>query len=216
MNEYEVQHLSLLNRIATALESIALTNAPAPNFIKPIEAYADFDFTAIGALVRQRDQYGPTDLEWGGYSWTRRSPQNKFGEAIWYSRPIGKNEDGQVKYARLITFKKFTEAEPLPRKVEALVEKKETAPGPVVSPERPEKIVEEPVRSELDEHFGARPAVEVAWPTTEQEFYAWLKSNNLNGKETHDALGVDAKVWLRKHPGMSWADVARQIKAARK
>lgn len=123
MTEYEMHNLAVLNRIAQALETIAMSNAPAPNFVKPIGAYATFDFTTIGAIVKARDSNGPTELEWGGYTWTRRSPQNKFGEAIWFSRAIGKDAEGNVKYARLITFKKMTEAEPLPRKVEAMIAK---------------------------------------------------------------------------------------------
>lgn len=207
MNDYELNHLSLLNRIAVALESIALTNAPAPNFVKPIAAYADFDFTAIGALVRQRDAHGPTELEWGGYLWTRRSPQNKFGEAIWFSRATGKDAEGNVKYVRLITFKKMGEAEPLPRKVEAMVERK--APN-----EQPEKAA---APSELDVHFGTKKITdtvdEPVWPKSEAEFILWLKAQGLNGKETYQALGADANTWLRKNPQMSWADAARQVKA---
>lgn len=119
MTDYEAQKLLQLKRIADSLEAIALTNAPAPNFVKPIEAYAQFDFTSIGALVKQVDANGPTELEWGGYLWTRRAPQNKFGEAIWFSRATGKDADGNVKYSRLITFKKLSEAEPLPSKVKS-------------------------------------------------------------------------------------------------
>ena len=214
-----------LARIANALEAIALTNAPAPNFIKPIAAYADFDFTSIGALVKGRDANGPTELEWGGYLWTRRSPQNKFGEAIWFSRPTGKDAEGNVKYIRLITFKKLTEAEPLPRKVEALVEPAASKNG-VTYPVREEKIVTTtatPKESELDKFLGPRqhanehlddkrPADKL--PSTETEFYAWQKEHHLNGQETYRALGADAKTWLKKHPEMTWADVARQVKAA--
>ncbi len=198
------------NRIANALEAIALTNAPAPNFIKPIESYADFDFTTIGALVKARDAHGPTELEWGGYTWTRRSPQNKFGEAIWFSRPTGKDAEGNVKYVRLITFKALTPAEPLPRKVEALVEKPQPAPA-----------AETPiVKSELDAHFGT-PRITAAAdimtqavpPTSEIEFIGWLKHQNINGKEIHSALGTDAKGWLRLNPGKGWGDVAQAIAA---
>jgi hypothetical protein len=108
--------VSALDRIARALETMAMANAPAPNFAKPISQYAGFDFDSIGATVKASDAHGVTSVEWGGYTWTRRSPQNKFGEAIWFSRPLGKAEDGNVKYARLITFRTFSEAEPLPAK----------------------------------------------------------------------------------------------------
>jgi hypothetical protein len=123
MTDYEMHSLTVLNRIASALETIAMSNAKAPNLQRPIESYANFDFDSIGAQVKSADQFGATALDWGGFIWTRRSPQNKFGEAIWFSRAIGKKEDGSNEYARLISFKKFGEAEPLPRKVEAIVEK---------------------------------------------------------------------------------------------
>jgi hypothetical protein len=110
--------VSALDRIARALETLAMANAPAPNFAKPIQMYANFEFEGIGAKVKAKDTHGVSAVEWGGYIWTRRSPQNKFGEAIWFSRPLGKAEDGSVKYARLITFRKFTEAEPLPARTE--------------------------------------------------------------------------------------------------
>ena len=160
MNDYELQMLGLFNRIANALEAIALTNAPAPNFVKPIESYASFDFTAIGALVKGHDANGPTELEWGGYLWTRRSPQNKFGEAIWFSRATGKDAEGNVKYSRLITFKKLTEAEPLPRKVEALVENAK----PVMPVKQAAPV--ESTRSEIDEYFGPNPRTDGAGPRT--------------------------------------------------
>lgn len=148
MNDYEMQSLAVLNRIAGALETIAMSNAPAPNFVKPIGAYAGFDYTSIGALVKASDANGPTELEWGGYLWTRRSPQNKFGEVIWFSRCIGKDADGTNKYARLITFKQMSEAEPLPRKVEAIVEKKNgQKPQPTSEPER----------NELEDYLGPNP-----------------------------------------------------------
>lgn len=109
--------VSALSRIAIALETLAQANAPAPNFVKPIDAYKDFDFTAIGAKVVARDRLGATAVEWGGYQWTRRSPSNKFDVAIWFSRPNGKDAEGNVKYIRLITFKKMTDAEEIPAKV---------------------------------------------------------------------------------------------------
>jgi len=110
--------VATLDRIARALETLAMANAPAPNFAKPIETYPDFEFESIGAVVKARDTHGVTSVEWGGYIWTRRSPQNKFGKAIWFSRPIGKKPDGENEYARLITFRKFGQADPLPAKVQ--------------------------------------------------------------------------------------------------
>jgi len=109
--------VSALSRIAIALETLAQANAPAPNFVKPIGAYHEFDFTTIGAKVVARDRLGVTAVEWGGYQWTRRSPANKFDVAIWFSRPNGKDLEGEVKWLRLITFKKTSDAEEIPTKV---------------------------------------------------------------------------------------------------
>src|SRR3972149_272816 len=114
--------VAALNRIASALEAIALTKAPDPNFVRSIAEYGAFDFEAIGAKVTGRDQHGVTAVEWAGYQWTRHAPSNKFGSAIWFSRAAGKDEAGNVRYVRLITFREMTEPEPLPGKVAAQVE----------------------------------------------------------------------------------------------
>ena len=67
-------------------------------------------------------------------------------------------------------------------------------------------------QSELEKHFGPRsvqPLVE--WPKTEAAFTEWLKARGINGLETRNALGTDAKTWLRKNPSLTWADVAMKI-----
>jgi len=117
----QAAQVAALGRIAAALEAIALTKAPAPNFIRPLADYPAFEFESIGARVTGRDQHGVTAVEWAGYHWTRRAPSNKFGSAIWFSRPAGKDEAGNVRYVRLITFREPTEPEPLPAKVAAQV-----------------------------------------------------------------------------------------------
>lgn len=107
-----------LHHIAAALESLARAQGPVElNLVKPLADYPGFPWDSIDASVVKGDQYGPTHVEHGGYVYTRRSPQNKFGEAIWYSRAAGKAEDGTTTYARLITFKKLADAESLPDKV---------------------------------------------------------------------------------------------------
>lgn len=93
----------------------------------------------------------------------------------------------------------------------------------VTYPEAGEKVITaaetEMPKSELDTFFGPRatetPAPEAQWPTTEAEFAEWLKGKGINGKKTYQALGTDAKSWIKKHPTMTWADVARQVAAAR-
>lgn len=90
-------------------------NAPAsPGYRRPLKDYQTFDFSTIGATVTNRDGHGPTEVEWMGHRFTRRSVKNKFEPAIWFSRAIGQSEDG-TQYATLIKFSgKGNEAEPIP------------------------------------------------------------------------------------------------------
>lgn len=107
----------VLERIAVALEKLARGNEPEElNYVKPIDDYRAFAWEGIGASIVQQDADGPTHVEQGGFLWTRRSPQNKFEPAIWFSRPNGKDDDGNVRYLRLITFRTIKDADPLPRK----------------------------------------------------------------------------------------------------
>lgn len=117
-NELKAQNKNLAD-IAESLRAISAVSAPkAPNYSRPMTEYKNFDWKSIGATVTANDPAGVTSVEWGGFTWTRRSPQNKFATAIWFSRPEGKDADGNVRYVRLITFKAPTEAEPLPTKTE--------------------------------------------------------------------------------------------------
>ena len=112
-----------LSRIAEALEQLAHASAPqAPNYKRPLDTFAKFDWTSINATVTARDEHGVSAVEWNDYTFTRRVGEGKFGEAIWFSRPTGKDADGNNTYARLITFKNLAEAEPLPKKVASKVE----------------------------------------------------------------------------------------------
>jgi hypothetical protein len=111
--------LALLGQIAGALTDISRYLAPAaPDMRHDIREFHDFDWAAIGAEVVQADDFGPALVEWNGRIFKRRSPENKFGTAIWFSAPSGKKPDGTTDYARLITFKQFDEAEPISRAAE--------------------------------------------------------------------------------------------------
>lgn len=110
------QQNALMERIAIALERMA-PDSGAPNLQKPIEEYKGFNWAAIGARVVQSDQYGPAIVEWGGKQFTRRSPQNKFSAAIWFSRSTGaKDGEGRTIYERLISFKVLEGADPVSAK----------------------------------------------------------------------------------------------------
>lgn len=109
-----------LSRIADSLEALAAAKGPAaPNLTRDIADFAGFDWASIGAHVTAYDQFGPSVVEHRGQTYKRRSPENKFGAAIWYSRPVGKDDEGRNIYARLVTFKEITPAEPISRSAEA-------------------------------------------------------------------------------------------------
>lgn len=100
--------------------------------------------------------------------------------------------------------------------VPAETSRRDGAPG-ATSPDEPP--LSPKGESELNAVFGPNPRAEVApratsaeqWPITESEYNEWSKNHGWNGKQTHDGLGIDAKSWLRKHPTLTWADVARQV-----
>lgn len=152
-----------MERIAIALEKIARGNEPEePNYVKPIEDFRAFDWEIIGASIVQQDADGPTHVEHGGFIWTRRSPQNKFDPAIWFSRPAGKDADGNVKYLRLITFRPIKEADPLSRKAaemaQAQPERKPATPAPAAT-SRPESHNDSESRTSAPapDPFAAKP-----------------------------------------------------------
>jgi hypothetical protein len=70
--------------------------------------------------VEYTDNDGAAVVSWRGNQFLRRSAQNKFKPAIWFSRAIGKDENGENRYERLISFKQMAEVEPLPDKVRRL------------------------------------------------------------------------------------------------
>ncbi len=117
----------LLERIASATERTAdsisqmaqSSKTEAPNLTAPLESFSSFDWTAIGATVERSDRDGAAIVSWRGLQFVRRSPSNKFGEAIWFSRCVGKDDAGENKYERLITFRPLAkvEVEPVPAKV---------------------------------------------------------------------------------------------------
>ena len=107
------QQLAVLNRIADALE----TEQAAPGYVQDLQDFANFDWSSIGANVNQADRDGVAVVTWRGHRYVRRSASNKFNPAIWFSRAVGKDDSGENRYERLITFKELAEAEPLPDKV---------------------------------------------------------------------------------------------------
>lgn len=119
----EIQHrqINALERIAEALDRLAPNTAP--NYQRSLEEFRSFAWESISATIERSDQYGAAIVNWRGYQFVRRSPSNKFGEAIWFSRCIGRDDAGENKYERLITFKPISKAQvdAIPEKVSRLM-----------------------------------------------------------------------------------------------
>ena len=99
--------------VAEQLQMITAYLAPeSPNYRRELIAYSGFDWSDIGAYVIAEDNLGPTLISFGNHVFKRRSGNGKFGNAVWYSRPIGQ-DDSKTVYARLITFKEYDPVEPL-------------------------------------------------------------------------------------------------------
>lgn len=107
-----------LKRIETA--QLAIASQHPPNWKRPLASYQNGWPAAINAFIVAEDDLGPTVVSWMGHTYTRRCGENKkYGAAIWFSRSVGKDEDGSTRYARLITFSSDStaQAEPLPQYV---------------------------------------------------------------------------------------------------
>jgi hypothetical protein len=110
-----------LQGVESHLRQMALSSNPAPNYQRPLSEYPTFDWSSIGAIVLNRDDDGVTAVEWNGQVFTRRSPSNKFAEAVWFSRHLGQDSDGNKRYARLITFRALSDAEPIAAKAKKAI-----------------------------------------------------------------------------------------------
>lgn len=107
----------LLSVISQQLERLIAQTAPVgPDYRVPLAGFKNFDWTNIGAEVVASDQYGVSAVTWNGYLFKRRSGDGKYGQAIWFSRAVGKSSEGETDYVRLISFKGNgkVEAEPVP------------------------------------------------------------------------------------------------------
>jgi hypothetical protein len=118
----------ILRMIAASLEGvelhlrqIAVSSNPAPNYQRSLSEYPTFDWPSIAATVLSRDDDGVTAVEWNGQVFTRRSPNNKFAEAVWFSRHLGQDADGNKRYARLISFRALSDAEPIAAKAKKAI-----------------------------------------------------------------------------------------------
>jgi DdrB-like protein len=108
-----VQQTQLLDRLVRVVEA----RQPAPGYVRNLSDFQTFDWSELGATVTQTDADGVAVVTWRGHQYVRRSPSNKFNPAIWFSRAVGKDDNGENRYERLITFKELAEPEPLSEKV---------------------------------------------------------------------------------------------------
>jgi ssDNA-binding DdrB-like protein len=106
-----------LQGVESHLRQMAVSSNPAPNYQRHLSEYPSFDWSSIGATVLNRDGDGVTAVEWNG----QRSPNNKFAEAVWFSRHLGQDSDGNKRYARLIAFKALSDAEPIAAKAKKAI-----------------------------------------------------------------------------------------------
>ncbi len=112
----------LLERVAKSLEEEA-ARKEAPNYQLHLEEFATFDWAKIDATVERHDAQGAAIISWRGKQFVRRSPTNKYGPVVFFSRCTSKNEQGENQYERLCTFKSLerVEVEPIPEKVTKLI-----------------------------------------------------------------------------------------------
>jgi hypothetical protein len=110
-----------LQGVESHLRQMAVSSNPAPNYQRPLSEYPTFDWSSIGAIVLNRDDDGVTAVEWNGQVFTRRSPSNKFADAVWFSRHLGQDSDSNKRYARLISFKALSDAEPIAAKAKKAI-----------------------------------------------------------------------------------------------
>jgi hypothetical protein len=110
-----------LQGIEANLRQMAISSNTTPNYQRLLSEYPSFDWPSIGATVLNRDGDGVTAVEWNGQIFTRRSPDNSFASAIWFSRSAGKYSEGKNKYVRLITFKPHSESGPIGAKAKRAI-----------------------------------------------------------------------------------------------
>jgi len=111
--------LAVLNRIAVALE--AQNAADLDNVLTyPHSAFANFDWSSIGASIVQSDADGVCQIKTASGRIATRRSHEKYGTDFWFSYAVGKDGD-KVKYHKVVEFVPPASVEPLSRKVEQAV-----------------------------------------------------------------------------------------------
>lgn len=111
-----------LGGIEASLAQIVSAQNPSPNYTRHINEFLTFDWLTINARVTETDDDGPAVVEWQNKLFKRRAGNPTFGEnVVYFSRAVGKDDSGQNRYERLITFKEMGEARELSRKTSKTV-----------------------------------------------------------------------------------------------
>lgn len=172
-------------RIADALDA----NRPPPNYRYTLAAYPAFDWPDIGAEIIEHDDSGATRITWHRHIYTRRS-NPRFGDGVWFSRGAGRDDEGNAKYERLITFSTAAAVEPLPATIAAGL----TQPPPrttAPATEEPATPTEEP--SKLDRYFPQEDAAQPpAQETDRKRFNRLLPVAIAAGLDPGDANSLSA------------------------
>jgi hypothetical protein len=104
-NDQAERLIAAVERLAVAAEALVQgqqrkTSSPA-KFIKPIEEFPNFDWSSIGAKIEYRDADRiVAGVSFRGATYERKQ---KHGD-VWFSRNIGKDDDGNPIYETLIKF----------------------------------------------------------------------------------------------------------------
>ncbi len=104
-NDQAERLIAAVERLAAAAESLVQgqqrkSSSPA-KFIKPVEALPNFDWNSIGAKVEYRDADRiVAGVSYRGATYERKS---KHGD-VWFSRNVGRDDDGNPVYETLIKF----------------------------------------------------------------------------------------------------------------
>ena len=98
------QNLRIERKLDLLLEQGVSQVGEVESIVRPLAEFTTFDWATIQAQVVETDRYGPTIVCWQGKQYLRRSPNNNFRTAVWYSRYVGRRGEVRV-YDRLITFR---------------------------------------------------------------------------------------------------------------
>lgn len=104
LDERTFDGVYLVYRELLSLKKLINSLAHEQNWKRLLTEYKTFNWESIGAIIIEADEHGPTVVEWNMHRYQRRSPENKYGADIWYSRAAGRDESGDINYIRLITF----------------------------------------------------------------------------------------------------------------